>query len=346
MNIEYINWDIILEICDYLEDEYIGNFILSFNRTMRNNFYNDFLDRKIKLKSYYCFKKENFNINSYAKIEKITTFYNDFLDIFSDFNKRNNITHLEMLNGPFININEKLQEYLPNLKNIMISYPTNNKIKLPDIIKKVTLEFVFDMEKIDFPENLEQLNIKNTFHDSISKISHLTKLKYLIFGDITKKINYSYFNNNIDGVLPESIEYLVLGGVFDNDINKLPKNLTHLYLSDTFNKNIDNLPKKLKCLMIGNSFDKNIDILPDNLEYLIIGNSFNQHINNLPKNLKILIIGKSFNKNINHIPNNLRNLIIPINCKINIPNIDMDKTDNIYDNHLYKKIKNMFINII
>ncbi len=105
-------------------------------------------------------------------------------------------------------------------------------------------------------------------------------LKTLIFGDkmISKISN-----------IPDTVEYIKFGKLYNRVIEKYPNNLKYLVFGKHYNQKINELPPNLKCLVFGDNYNQIIDTFPQNLRYLLFGENYNQPIKYFPSNLKIII---------------------------------------------------------
>jgi FNIP Repeat len=106
----------------------------------------------------------------------------------------------------------------------------------------------------------------------------------------------------------------LLAGNFDQEIGLLPTSLQQLVLSPAFNKPVDHLPSSLtKLTSPGRKFvfiyivtlahKISVKNLPSNLKTLKFGNEFNHPANNLPLSLLSLTFGQKFTQKIDLPPN-------------------------------------------
>lgn len=144
------------------------------------------------------------------------------------------------------------------------------------------------------------------------KLNMFTNLKIISFTE--------EFNENINNMLPISIEHICLGSKFNNSSSKLNlSNLVNLKSfqigsdDSIFDQNINNsLPISLVMLEILGQFNNNnssIDLTNlTNLETINLGDNFNQNINyKFPLSIKTINLGQRFNNN--NEPLNINNLV-------------------------------------
>jgi len=246
-------------------------------------------------------------------------------------------------------------ELPPNLETLICYDFDNKKIKInfpKNLIKLVCKSCKFENFDISFlPNSLKYLDLGYSFNQPINNLQHqngaiehicalppnithlilgenfnqpITKLPntltHLIFGK--KYLNYKYnytkcnFNQNINGILPNSLKCLVLGSSFNQEIFKLPPNLKYLVLGGyNHETKKDLLPKSLKYLTFGYEFNKVLvpGILPESLELLKFDTPYNEKINKnvLPQSLKKLYFGNHFSQDLEGVlSNDLQEIIL------------------------------------
>lgn len=172
--------------------------------------------------------------------------------------------------------------------NDMVHYIGDKEEEMKNfLIKRVSVNDD-EMKKIKFYSNIEDLP---------------SNIKMIKFGH--DKVC------DIDGTLPNELEFLVLAGCYDDKIDNLPSSLIGLEVGVLFNETVDFLPINLKFLSLADSvFNNSVDNLPPNLEYLFFGNHFNQPVDNLPNKLKIVHFGYDFNQPIDNLPDSIEELAL------------------------------------
>ena len=130
----------------------------------------------------------------------------------------------------------------------------------------------------------------------------------IVFGN-----NFNYIINQTN--LPDSLEYLRFGGLFNQIVDDLPLSLTSLQFGSDFNQSVQNLPPNLKILRFGTDFNQNIDNLPCGLKIIFFGQKFNNSVDSLPESLIWIKFSYEFNQSVNNLPVNL--LYVEFGCKFN-----------------------------
>lgn len=125
------------------------------------------------------------------------------------------------------------------------------------------------------------------------------------------------FDQPIDGILPESLEVLILRTHFNQSVNHLPSRLKYLELGCRFNQPVDHLPNRLIHLVIGlntwGRFNQSLSHLPNSLKTLTLSlRDFNQDLDHLPSGLRQLHLERtwSLTRSIQHLPSGLKILSI------------------------------------
>ena len=96
-------------------------------------------------------------------------------------------------------------------------------------------------------------------------------------------LHYCYHVNTYLSANLQNMTHLTLNGDFNEQIDGLlPQSLTHLRLGDKFNQPVDKLPSTLVWLTFGKSFNKSVNSLPHTLKRLKFGDEFNQTVDALP----------------------------------------------------------------
>lgn len=199
--------------------------------------------------------------------------------------KRLRITNLEI---HFVD-NFKI-ERITNVTNLMMLFEKEclnfDFSCLPNNVKKLTFGYGFKSELGVIPDSVEKLTIEdNLFDQSLISLKNSKLKKLLLFS--------SKFNNEISGVLPDSLEFLQItdSDVFDKSLDNLPPNLKILNLSwlTNFNQSFDNLPFLTELYLDIYIPEIKLDFLPCSLQKLQIKTHYSLVLNNLP-NLKKLAI--------------------------------------------------------
>ena len=240
-----------------------------------------------------------------------------------------NITRLEISRdypgniGPFIP--EKLENlYLINYNQDIKSYLPKTLVKqkfhycecelVPTFILSTIVELSIDSYNGGLVRNpqLNQHNQPNELYQQ-DYPDHCSQNKLPLI-DLWKLPNLQYLNLgnrfylSIDDRIPDSVETLIIGDLFDCSINLLKMGIKKLELGKNFNKPLDQLPRSLKQLKLGKTFNLPIDKLPNGLTHLIFNceSVFNHYLVNLPSNLKCIKLGCRFNTSIeNCLPHGL-----------------------------------------
>ncbi len=152
---------------------------------------------------------------------------------------------------------------------------------------------------VTWPIELHTLVITGIMADRVSETSFPDSLRRLTlrFNSVQK----------LDTLrLPQQLEYLELGGLFDNQLPLFPNSLQHMRLNSTSTYyRFTHFPDSLRTLEFGDSFNQDLsDVqLPSALRVLIFGREFNQPVDEikLPPHLEILKFGADFNQPMDHV---------------------------------------------
>lgn len=197
-----------------------------------------------------------------------------------------------------------------NLKKLSFSgqfYLIDENV-LPDSIEVIHInEGYFDVSrnagpiqetyKITLPKSLKEFVFEDD-EDNNNRISY-------IFPENMKKIFIDCeFSPVKKGILPENLETLTFGDLYDIPIKKgvLPKGLKNLNFGNRYDREIEEnvLPDSLEVITFGRSYNKPFGqgVLPEGLNVIIFGDEYNQPIglNVLPSTLKHIVFGKYFTK--------------------------------------------------
>lgn len=181
-------------------------------------------------------------------------------------------------------------------------YPSDRGINIAEEIRTVftELKFLFlnpnDRIVINpgsLPSTITRLELGREFAVMPIPGSFHSGLIHLEFSNL---FNYSFAN-----LLPETLQYLYTGAVFNLPIDPgtLPQSLTYLKFGSEFNQKLfpGSLPNKLQTLIFGHEFITEIDqnVLPESLTKLHFV-SYNHKFCSLPKTLKTLSVGSGWNQ--------------------------------------------------
>lgn len=126
---------------------------------------------------------------------------------------------------------------------------------------------------------------------------------------ITHLVLGELFDQNVD-YLPSTLTHIEFGNSFDQEVNFLPPNVTSIVFGNSFNRQVDYLPLKLTHLRFGGWFNRNVCRLPPNLMWLKFGYNFNQKVERLPQHLMFLSLHYNFVQSLDRLPLSLRQLEI------------------------------------
>ena len=200
-------------------------------------------------------------------------------------------------------------------KDLNFQHVMNLKKQYPNIVKFTLLYEVNDnlFQWILRNWKLKQLYIKDFYAGHL-----LPSLPYPLEIKIDHLLFDGSFNEEIVENLPEGLQKLTLGGLFNQKMVKkvLPMSLTHLNFGSQFNQQIGEgfLPEGLTHLAFGDNFNYPIGkgVLPRSLIHLNFGWEFNQQIGEgvLPTSLTHLTFGRNFNQQIGEgvLPESLQKL--------------------------------------
>lgn len=136
-----------------------------------------------------------------------------------------------------------------------------------------------------------------------------------------EELNLGYvFNKPIDN-LPSTIKKIKFGKDFNQLIDKLPQNVQKIKFEykGVFNQPIDNLPSNLEFLELSTSFNHPLQKLPNSLKYLRIGREFDQELDNLPDSIEKLVLPNSYLREIKKFPMNLKQIVVSRDYPFEIP---------------------------
>jgi hypothetical protein len=149
------------------------------------------------------------------------------------------------------------------------------------------------------------------------------------------------FNLSIDTLTDDkvsTIEKIIFGFYFNNQINKKFPKLKELKFGFAFNQSLDSLDvPELQKLVLGNSFNKSILNNFPNLKELIFGDAFNKSLDDLnAPELENLQIGSQFKFEIPPKFKKLKELTVSLNFKKSLKSLNKDLKINtprqIYEN--------------
>jgi len=182
---------------------------------------------------------------------------------------------------------------------------------LPHKLKKLNLPNLYPFDIYNLPTTINELKIglkyKGLSNLFLNSKANKYNLKIL-------KIGYPYKNHSASvssfdlKTIPLSVEELVLGDEFNQELSFLPPNLKKITFGFNFKHYIkpDDLPDTLESITFGYIFNQEIKKYPNNLKYLELGRNYSQNLNNLPIGLTCLIINERFRQKLNNLPNTLK----------------------------------------
>ena len=162
---------------------------------------------------------------------------------------------------------------------------TEEELSAMKRVKEVHLNFVFDADTSEIPDNIKKIVFGHFFNQPISKEN-----------------------------LPKSIECIDLGFDFNHPINNLPDTLKKLKLSWNFNYELDNLPVGLEDLTIGSQFNHPLNFLPGGLKILKFScvSDYFYPLDNLPNTIYKMEISMNYPGEINNLPDSIEELRIGV----------------------------------
>lgn len=241
----------------------------------------------------------------------------------------------------------------PKIKNLPFTFA--NDFSSYNFSSKKFHKFYSD-NKSSIDNFYERLYIKSKL--DISHNENDNENKFDNYYNIRNSIYYmrSKFDMRIDNVLPDNLQFLVLGWSFNKPVDNLPITLIEIRFGYKFNQLVDNLPFNLKKISFGFSFNQLINNLPNSIKTIIVGKLFNQPIDDLPNSLEQLELGSLFDHPINNLPISLLNLkilskyhrhdIYQLPKKLNnITFVDVNNDDDNIDNYQRHKFRYNSANI-
>lgn len=214
----------------------------------------------------------------------------------------------EVTDLTFCHIYNQPNTKLPSkIKILRLGNYFNQKIELVEGLEIIYFGCYFNQDVV-FPETIKEIYFSGTYNRPTFLPASTQRV---IFGagcfnnlitakEGLKEIHLANdFDLSIDGMIPLTVEKIMIGNKFNQPVTCLSKhtNLVSLTLGNSFDQNIDMLPDNIKILSIGNSFNSGIGKLSQQLESLTIGNMFNQPLNNILRPLKklsFLSLGNEF----------------------------------------------------
>ncbi len=211
-----------------------------------------------------------------------------------------------------------------------------NKDNLPKNLKFLSITN-YNFPLIDLPDSLEILLIDNEYNNSIKLPPNLKAFRVNelhIIGRSDGNIHIeSIFNQPLE--FPDSLEIIVLGGKYNQPIDKFPTNLKYLHFGNHFKHPILNLPSGIIEVKLPYKYNNNIsilnsidnkenniyfsingcypDYLPDAITELTI--EYANKLGKLPSNLKKLSL-KTLNLNELDIKNNSTEKLKEVNIQM------------------------------
>lgn len=207
---------------------------------------------------------------------------------------RNTITHLEFSFSFNLLVND-LDRFTKVTELNFGAYFNQQLDYLPPNLIRLTFGYCFNRPLHNLPTlpHLESICFGEHFDQPIENIPLFKgKITHIRFGTL------STFNQPVNNHLPTTLQSLVFGSHFNQNVNHLPPTLSILGFGESFNQPIHQLPNTLQYIEFGREFNQNIDSLSSltNLTHLCFGNEFNQPTNYLPQNLTYLQYGTCFNQ--------------------------------------------------
>lgn len=140
----------------------------------------------------------------------------------------------------------------------------------------------------------------------VNTFNNMSKLKKMTLGYERNEHSYTITSFDLE-LIPDTIEELEFGGLFNQNVTHLPSKLKKLKFGFNFDINIDYsvYPDTLEELIFGYKYNCAIYSYPPNLKYLEFGRNYSQPLLNLPNGLKHLKLNERFNAKIKSLPENL-----------------------------------------
>ena len=248
-------------------------------------------------------------------------------------NLPNTLEYLTITNKKYSSQLDCLPESLIVLELVL----DNNKLSLdllPTNITTLKLSGKYNRKLTNLPTKLKILYLPNNYTESIDNLpksieelkigiryNYLNKFKHLDLKKIHIGYNRRIGSNNLSSFIldsiPNTIEEIIFGNEFNQNLVSLPKNLKKLVFGYNFNKCIcaGELPNTIEDLKFGCEFNNKICGYPSNLKYLKFGQNYNQEIKNLPDTVIHLKIGERFMEKIMSLPACLEILEFDINSE-------------------------------
>ena len=154
------------------------------------------------------------------------------------------------------------------------------------------ISFNQPLEGVVLPNSLEQFVIQGHFNHSLDGVVFPTKLQDFVL--------QGKFNGTLSEVMfPSGLSILELNCFFTGALPKLPDTVEYLVLSGSFNEVIDTFPAALNTLnLLGNNFNQPFDLsaLPAKVTTLNFGERFGYPLTGtiIPKSLHTLRVGECY----------------------------------------------------
>lgn len=202
-----------------------------------------------------------------------------------------------------LSIKEKFGLIIQDNDNVGYKHPIDILANVPNIS---ILKLINYKQKISkFPPNLIELETGDCFNQDIGEE----------LPETLEKLTLGFLFNSKIHKYPPHLKLIAFGAKFNQPIDDLPPYLEKLYLCGDFCQRIDNLPDSLKFISMVSQysckFNLEIKSLPQSLEELYLPSYFNQSVDFLPPRLKILFLSKNFNKSLFNLPDGLIKLALP-----------------------------------
>ena len=324
---EYLIYDIVWLISQYLKREDVLNFLNTCRRTKSYDsiFFTrygicldnkDFLNCKSKKAYPFCKKIQILTIVGKRILYKIHNFsnlkevfiYNSELNYqqINEKDRRDNPLDklpdsLSVIHFGF-SFNAVITKYPQNLKHFTVGYNFNQPIDLlPDSVTSLTLGESFNHYVKKWPAKLESLELSNLtkfiWSDLPSTLVSLT----LNPQDYIKVSNLP-LNLKVLRILDTTV---MTKKSFDIEIEKLPPKLESLELSMNPVHTNFRYPTTLTSLKFNKFVANRMENLPNSLIKLFIGDTIQQNVDTMPTCIKELSFGIYFNKNIDKLPDSI-----------------------------------------
>eukprot|EP01080_Neovahlkampfia_damariscottae_P013071 gene13071-8278_t len=218
---QYLPEELLINIHEYLEDEYKFKFLDSYNNEMKET-----QTRKVDLSNWY---RRNFRKHqNYINIKKV--YY---------------VRNQARFKSP----------HLQNISHLLFDFNFNKPLsKLPESLTHLEFGFYFNQPVDNLPQSLTHLEFGERFNQPVDNLPKT--LTYLEFGDdfnqkvdnLPQSLKHLKFGRDFNqpvNNLPKSLIYLKFGDDFNQKVDNLPATLTDLSFGSNFNQKTDKIPKSV-----------------------------------------------------------------------------------------------------